>query len=127
MTEIKISDEDVKIAALALWNQLREDFPKIGDEPTRQCYEDGRAVIEALVASGWRREAEVLREAADRLGSLLAEAMRTGRENSGINAYSGAGQVIDWLERRASEAEQYVSVGTREGEDQERDEEQEHG
>jgi hypothetical protein len=46
MTEIKISDEDVKIAALTLWNQLREDFPTIGGEPTRQCYEDGRAVID---------------------------------------------------------------------------------
>jgi hypothetical protein len=32
-----------------------------------------------------------------------------------------------WLEWRASEAEQYVSAGTREGEDQKRGEEQEHG
>jgi hypothetical protein len=128
MTEIKISDEDVKIAALALWNQLREDFPGIGGAMTRQCYEDGRAVIEALVASGWRREEDVLREAAV---VLRHHSTFFDDENEYGRGMWAASEVLEAhvdhpvsLRQRATEAEQYVSAGTREGEDQKRDEEQ---
>jgi hypothetical protein len=127
MTEIKISDEDVELVLAVLpagpWRHY-DDYRKDA-LPHREAV--ARKILAALVASGWRREAEVLREAAEQLDSLLGAAMRTGRENVGIDAYAGATQVVDWLERRASEAEQYVSAGTREGEDQKRGEEQEHG
>jgi hypothetical protein len=99
VAEIKISDEDVAVVGFALCE--RASFP-VCDNLCEDCADDGRAVLAALVASGWRREADVLREAANQLALLLTEAMRTGRENSGIDAYSGAAQVIDWLERRAS-------------------------
>jgi hypothetical protein len=75
-----------------------------------------QAAMEPVIEA--RSRAEVLHEAADQLASLLDVAMWTGRENAGIDAYSGAAQVVDWLERRASEAEQHGS-----GEDQKRDEE----
>jgi endogenous inhibitor of DNA gyrase (YacG/DUF329 family) len=114
MAEIKISDEDVAVVGFALCE--RASLPAC-DKLCEDCAADGRAVLQALVASGWRREAEVLREAAERMRSSCRHL--DGR----VFCMSRA----DDLDRWAAEAEQYVSAGTREGEDQERDEEQEHG
>jgi hypothetical protein len=145
MTEIKISDEVYAAAGKAMvpfgddedlelfeWHHCIDQPNCRGATEPCACSgmpwpsEAVRAAIDAaLVASGWRRE--VLREAAEQLDSLLGAAMLTGQENAGIDAYSGATQVVDWLRQRASEAEQYVSAGTREQQDQKRGEELEHG
>jgi hypothetical protein len=114
MTEIKISDEDVKIAADAIHEQVCDTQHQ---RPTDDDEDAARAVLAALVASGWRREAEVLREAAERMRSSCRHL--DGR----VFCMSRA----DDLDRWAAEAEQYVSAGTREGEDQKRGEEQQHG
>jgi hypothetical protein len=72
MTEIKISDEDVAVVGFALCE--RASLPAC-DKLCEDCADDGRAVLQALVASGWRRETDVLREAADEIerdgGSVL--------------------------------------------------------
>jgi endogenous inhibitor of DNA gyrase (YacG/DUF329 family) len=121
MTEIKISDEDVEIAAeAAFWAEDRretEDWAALAGWEKDSYRHLVRQIMAKLVASGWRREAEVLREAAERMRSSCRHL--DGR----VFCMSRA----DDLDRWAAEAEQYVSAGTRETEDQKRDEEREHG
>jgi cobalamin biosynthesis Mg chelatase CobN len=135
MTEIKISDEDVEIAAEAGFSaeyRWRPESWNVLSEPDKDSYRSvARAVLEALVASGWRREADVLREAAEHLRQREREMVERGRHST-QGPYpkpmlTGVTYAADVLSARASEAEQYVSAGTRQQEDQERDEENEHG
>lgn len=51
----EFTEEDVAVVAKALWAGIREDFPRAGPIPTPTCYADGRTVLRALVAAGWRR------------------------------------------------------------------------
>jgi hypothetical protein len=62
MTEIKISDEDVAVVGFALCE--RASLP-VCDNLCEDCADDGRAVLGALVASGWRREALTCQENAE--------------------------------------------------------------
>jgi hypothetical protein len=68
MTEIKIGDEDVEIAAeAAFWAEYRretEDWAALAGWEKDSYRHLVRQILAKLVASGWRRDADVLREAA---------------------------------------------------------------
>jgi hypothetical protein len=128
MTEIKISDEDVELVLTVLpagpWRHY-DDYHKDA-LPHREAV--ARKILDALVASGWRREEDVLREAAV---VLRHHSTFFDDENEYGRGMWAASEVLEAhvdhpvsLRQRATEAEQYVSAGTREGEDQKRDEEQ---
>jgi hypothetical protein len=123
MTEIKISDEDVAVVGFALCE--RASLPAC-DKLCEDCADDGRAVLQALVASGWRREAlPTCQENAEptRLGVFVDTHLHEcAREQGHRSAVHRCACNTEWWE-----AEQYVSAGTREQQDQKRGEELEHG
>jgi cytochrome P450 len=165
MTEIKISDEDVEIAAeAAFWAEYRretEDWAALAGWEKDSYRNLVRQIMAKLVASGWRREQDVLRrlEAAELVCNLVGitgSAGRSERDKALTQAWQDWSHAYGSHKRpaelpiaelaarrdeivartlarlrgeRASEAEQYVSAGTRtDSEDQERGgEEQEHG
>lgn len=144
MTEIRISGEDVEMAAEAGFSaeyRSRSESWNVLSELDKDSYRNvARAVLAALVVSGWRREADVLREAAASIDRLVdsyelvtraSEALMREKgctdddikRRRGMNGryMRGLLAAIDDLyemadesdKRRASEAEQYVSAGTR--------------
>jgi hypothetical protein len=126
MTEIKISDEMVEEHARAVFalentGPLMHTWPSCS-ESARETYRDeARLHLTALVASGWRREAPTCQEnaAPERFGVFVDTHLHEcAREQGHRSAVHRCACNTEWWE-----AEQYVSAGTREGEDQERDEE----
>jgi hypothetical protein len=123
MAEIKISDEMVEELAAEIGRcfvDLIQVRPLAGAAGNPMA----DSMARRLIASGWRREAEVLREAAEHLRQREREMVERGRHST-QGPYpkpmlTGVTYAADVLSARASEAEQYVSAGTREGEDQER-------
>jgi hypothetical protein len=124
MTEIKISEEELGIAIAAGVKALLAD-ETYGDLMPLE-YTPGvvgivtRAAGEALVASGWRREAPA--DGSDPfVGEALADPVTRMAYRSGVDEQFAAGLttsgtlsrvIADAFRRRASEAEQYVSAGT---------------
>jgi hypothetical protein len=145
MTEIKISDDVYAAAGKAMipfgddedvelfeWHHCVNQPNCRGATEPCACSgmpwpsEAVRAAIDAaLVASGWRREAPTCQEnaAPERFGVFVDTHLHEcAREQGHRSAVHRCACNTEWWE-----AEQYVSAGTREGEDQKRDEEQEHG
>jgi hypothetical protein len=129
MTEIKFGSEDVELVLAVLptgpWRHY-DDYRKDA-LPHREAV--ARKILDALVASGWRREADVLRTCQEnseptRLGVFVDTHLHECvREQGHRSAVHRCACNTEWWE-----AEQYVSAGTREGEDQKRgEEEHEHG
>jgi hypothetical protein len=122
MTEIKIGDEMVEQLARAV-HALDSvyDWEERGQDRRNKYLSDASIHLRALVASGWRREAPTCQEnaAPERFGVFVDTHLHEcAREQGHRSAVHRCACNTEWWE-----AEQYVSAGTREGEDQERDEE----
>jgi hypothetical protein len=100
MTEIKISDEMVEELAAEI-GRCFVDLVQVRPLAGAAGNPMADSMARRLVASGWRREADVLREAAERMRSSCRHL--DGR----VFCMSRA----DDLGRWAAEAEQYVSAG----------------